>query len=118
MSLNATRWGNLDDDIRYFKLDGYHKINNTSKEIGLGITEARGDEDVFPCSLPWGEGTSRWRGVGNHEGIPNATKAHLLLPSLVHEELAHLLVVDFKVVSKPSQTFHGANHKPKASGRP
>jgi hypothetical protein len=31
----------------YFKLDGYHKEINS----GIEITEARGDEDVFPCSL-------------------------------------------------------------------
>ena len=46
---------------------------------GIEITKARGDEEVIPCSLPWEEGTSRWRGVGSHEGFPNATKAHLLL---------------------------------------
>jgi hypothetical protein len=38
--------------------------------------------------------------------------------SLLHEVGAQSLVVDLWVVSKPSQTFHGANHKLNASGRP
>jgi len=33
--------------------------------------------------------------VGNHEGLPNATKAHLLLPSLVHEEQGPFLMASF-----------------------
>ena len=46
---------------------------------GIEITEARGEEDVFPCSLPLQEGTSRLERWRSHEGFPNATKAHLLL---------------------------------------
>jgi hypothetical protein len=38
--------------------------------------------------------------------------------SLLHEVGAQSLVVDLRVVSKPSQTFHRANHKPKAYRRP
>ena len=37
---------------------------------GIEITEARGDEDVFPCSLPLQEGTSRLEGWRSHEGFP------------------------------------------------
>ena len=43
---------------------------------GIEITEARGDEDVFPCSLPLQEGTSTFGGVWlpqrpnqRHEGL-------------------------------------------------
>ena len=37
---------------------------------GIEITEARGDEDVFPCSLPLQEGTSRLEEWRSHEGFP------------------------------------------------
>jgi hypothetical protein len=73
----------------------------------MGITKARGDIDEFPCSLHWEEGTSRWRGVKSHKRLPNAMKSHLLLRSLSRKGIAHWLMVDFKVVSKPSQTFCG-----------
>ena len=49
-----------------------------------------------------------WRGVGLHEGFPNATKAHLLLRAYSGEGIAHLLVVDFGVASKTLTNFHGA----------
>ncbi len=43
----------------------------TRKESsGIEITEARGDEDVFPCSLPLQEGTSRLEEWRSHEGFP------------------------------------------------
>jgi hypothetical protein len=52
---------------------------------GIEITEARGDEDVFPCSLPLQEGTSRWRGVGSHEGFPKRHEGSPSSPSQFHE---------------------------------
>src|SRR5215203_974085 len=43
----------------------------TRKESsGIEITEARGDGDVFPCSLPLQEGTSRLEEWRSHEGFP------------------------------------------------
>ena len=89
----------------------------TRKESsGIEITEARGDEDVFPCSLPLQEGTSRLEEWRSHEGFPNATKAHPILRSLSHEGIAHSLVVDFEVASKPSQSCLEQIHSPDASG--
>jgi hypothetical protein len=38
--------------------------------------------------------------------------------SLLHEVVAQSLMVDLRVVSKPLQTFHEANHKPNVSGQP
>ena len=49
-----------------------------------------------------------WRGVGVHEGFPNATKAHFLIRAYCNEGIAHLLVVDFGVASKTLTNFHGA----------
>src|SRR5215212_3620971 len=43
----------------------------TRKESsGIEITEARGDEDVFPCSLALQQGTSRLEEWRSHEGFP------------------------------------------------
>ena len=36
--------------IEYFKHEGYHNVKCISKSSGIEITEARGDEDVFPSS--------------------------------------------------------------------
>ena len=36
--------------IEYFKHEGYHNVNCITKKLGIEITEARGDEDVFPSS--------------------------------------------------------------------
>ena len=36
--------------IDYFKHEGYHNVKGISKSSGTEITEARGDEDVFPSS--------------------------------------------------------------------
>ena len=33
-----------------FKHEGYHNVNCISKSSGIEITEAHGDEDVFPSS--------------------------------------------------------------------
>jgi hypothetical protein len=33
-----------------FKHEGYHNLKCISKELGIAITEARGDDDVFPSS--------------------------------------------------------------------
>ena len=33
-----------------FKHEGYHNVKCISKISGIEITEARGDEDVFPSS--------------------------------------------------------------------
>src|SRR3954452_8377565 len=99
----------------YFKLDGYHK------ESKLGYRDNRGTRRrrCIPVFTTFGKGaTSRWRGVRFHEGFLTRHKGSPSSPSLSHEGIAHLLVVDFKVVFKPSQTFHGANHKTNASGRP
>ena len=54
---------------------------------GIEITEARGDEDVFPCSLPLQEGTSRWRGVGSHEGFLKRHEGSPSSSSLFDEEI-------------------------------
>ena len=84
----------------------------TSRELGLGITATPGDEDVCRCSLPWREATSlleRWMLPWRHT---NTTKAHPILPLRQHHEgVSQPLVVDLGVVSKPSQTFSGGNHK-------
>jgi hypothetical protein len=42
--------------------------------LGIGITEARGDGDVFPSSSTKGEYISL-EGCGRHKGLTNATKA-------------------------------------------
>ena len=68
----------------------------TRKESsGIEITEARGDEDVFPCSLPLQEGTSRLEEWRSHEGFPNATKAHLLLRAKPTKDNDPFLMVSF-----------------------
>ena len=85
---------------------------------GIEITEARGDEDVFPCSLPLQEGTSRWRGVGSHEGFPKRHEGSPSSPSLSHEGIALSLVVDFEAASKPSQLVQEQIHSPDASRLP
>ena len=41
--------------IEYFKHKGYHNINCISKGSDIEVTEARGDEDVFPSSSFLGE---------------------------------------------------------------
>ena len=40
---------------KYFKHDGYHNVKCISKSSGIEITEARGDDDVFPSSSFLGE---------------------------------------------------------------
>ena len=58
---------------------------------GIEITEARGDEDVFPCSLPLQEGTSTFGGVWLPQR-PNQRHKGLTLfsgVSLRHQGLAH-----------------------------
>ena len=68
----------------------------TRKESsGIEITEARGDEDVFPCSLPLQEGTSRLEEWRSHEGFPNATKAHPILRAKPTKDNGPFLMVSF-----------------------
>ena len=62
---------------------------------GIEITEARRDEDVFPCSLPLQEGTSRLEGWRSHEGFPNATKAHPILRAKPTKDNGAFLMVSF-----------------------
>ena len=63
--------------------------------LGIEITEARGDEDVFPCSLPLQEGTSRLEEWRSHEGFPNATKAHPILRAKPTKDNGPFLMVSF-----------------------
>ena len=68
----------------------------TRKEgSGIEIIEARGDEDVFPCSLPLQEGTSRLEEWRSHEGFPNATKAHPILRATPTKDNGPFLMVSF-----------------------
>jgi hypothetical protein len=95
----------------YFKHDGYHKERELGYRNDRG-TRRRGCIPVFPCfatSVTFG-------GVEVPRRIPRATKAHPILRSLSHEGIAHSLVVDFEVASKPSQSCQEQIHSPDASG--
>ena len=60
-----------------FKHDGYHNVNCISKGSGIEITEARGDEDVFPSS-------SLLREYVSLEGCELATRGLLKMPQRPH----------------------------------
>ena len=85
--------------IEYFKHEGYHNVKCISKSSGIEITEARGDEDVFPSSsllreyvsLERCEPTQRFN---NHKGFTFfSDEPH-------HKGLVHLpLSESFKVES-------------------
>ena len=60
-----------------FKHEGYHNVNCISKSSGIGITEARGDEDVFPSSSLLMEYVSL-------EGCELATRGLLKMPQRPH----------------------------------
>ena len=62
---------------------------------GIEITEARGDEDVFPCSPTQGKVRHVWRGVGVHEEAPKIHEGHLLLRANSGEGIALLLTDSF-----------------------
>ena len=101
----------------------------TRKESsGIEITEARGDEDVFPCSLPLQEGTSRLEEWRSHEGFPNATKAHPILRATPTKDNGPFLMVSFSSTPEmasstttsqaprrrspsPFTTFHEGGHR-------
>ena len=60
-----------------FKHEGYHNVNCISKSSGIEITEARGDEDVFPSSSLLRENVSL-------EGCELATRGLLKMPQRPH----------------------------------
>jgi hypothetical protein len=59
-----------------------------------------------------------WRGVNSHEGYQMPRKLTFFSLSLLDEVGAQLLVVDLRVVSKPSQTFTGQITSRKPPGDP
>ena len=76
---------------KYIKHEGYHK------ESKLGYRDNRGTRrrrciPVLP-NTRWG--TSRWRDAGYHEGLPNATKAHLLLQANTTKDKGLSLMASF-----------------------
>ena len=62
---------------------------------GIEITEARGDEDVFPCSLPLQEGTSRLEEWRPHEGFPVPRRLPLFSEPHPRRKMALSLLLDF-----------------------
>ena len=60
-----------------FKHEGYHNVNCISKSSGIEITEARGDDDVFPSS-------SLSREYVSLEGCELATRGLLKMPQRPH----------------------------------
>ena len=60
-----------------FKHEGYHKVKFISKSSDIEITEARGDEDVFPSS-------SLLREYVSLEGCELATRGQLKMPQRPH----------------------------------
>ena len=76
---------------------------------GIEITGARGDEDVFSCSLPLQEGTSRLEEWRSHEGFPNATKAHPILRAKPMKDNGPFLMVSFS--STPEMASSTTTHK-------
>jgi hypothetical protein len=95
-----SRWDHLYNDKVNINLDGYHKVNNTSKELRI---EAYWDEGLSRCSLIWeeiGSSLERYglpkRTLERHKDSPSSTWAS-------PQNKRRVTSVGLKVTSKPSQ---------------